>query len=62
MTTMIYNIKMKRLYKKILENNDSYDDLLGMIVSGNKFKVWFFTIGVLAFTIIIALLVVRDIL
>ena len=53
---------MKRLYKKILENNDSYDDLLGMIVSGNKFKVWFFTIGVLAFTIIIALLVVRDIL
>jgi hypothetical protein len=59
---MIYNIKMKRLYKKILENNDSYDDLLGMIVSGNKFKVWSFTIGVLAFTIIIALLVVRDIL
>ena len=53
---------MKRLYKKILENNDSYDDLLGMIVSGNKFKVWSFTIGVLAFTIIIALLVVRDIL
>jgi len=61
MTTIIYDIKMKRFYKKILENNDSYDDLLGMIVPGNKFKAWLFTIGLLAFTVIIALLLVRDV-
>ena len=31
---------MKKLIKKIFAKNEYYDDLLGEVITENKFKVW----------------------
>ena len=31
---------MKKAVKKIFERKEYYDDILGMVVTQNKFKIW----------------------
>lgn len=51
---------MKKAVKKIFENNEYYDDILGMAVTQNKFKIWALRIGLLAVPLLIVLLIFKN--
>lgn len=52
---------MKKAVKKIFKKDEYYDDILGMVVTQNKFKVWILRIGLLLVPIIIMLFIIDKI-
>ncbi len=46
---------MKKAVKKILENKEYYDDILGTTITQNKFKIWALRIGLLLVPLLVFL-------
>ena len=52
---------MKKAVKKIFEDKEYYDDILGTVVTQNKFKIWSLRIGLLVVPIIVMLFIIEKI-
>ncbi|HKB85512.1 MAG TPA: hypothetical protein VKD08_05030 [Ignavibacteriaceae bacterium] len=51
---------MKAAIKKIFAKKEYYDDILGMVVTENKFRIWALRIVFLMIPILVALLFIRN--
>jgi len=51
---------MKKAVKKMFENNEYYDDLLGMTITQNKLKIWSLRIGLLLVPILVMVLILES--
>ena len=47
---------MKKTLKKIIEKNEYYDDILGTVVTANKFKIWLLRVVLLLVPVLVVLL------
>ena len=52
---------MKKAVKNIFEDKEYYDDLLGMVVTQNKFKIWALRIVLLLIPIFVILFIFEKI-
>ena len=59
-TAKKFGVEMKKAVKKIFEKNEYYDDILGMVVTQNKFKIWTLRIGLLLVPILVMLILFKN--
>ena len=52
--------QVKEAIKKIFEKKEYYDDILGMVITENKFRIWALRIVFLMVPILVALLLIRN--
>jgi hypothetical protein len=52
---------MRNAFKKILAKNEYYDDILGMIVTDNKFRLWILRIFLLLIPLMTVLILFTDV-
>ncbi len=59
-TAKKFGVEMKKAVKKIFEKNEYYDDILGMVVTQNKYKIWTLRIGLLLVPILVMLILFKN--